>query len=72
FLICELDNGKSYKYDMNFVITEQGAAIDPLKDIEFFKKVFIESGALTWPNGYEIHADTVERDGKLIINYQEA
>jgi hypothetical protein len=66
YLICTLDDGNSYKYNMNFVLLRSGEMILPLRDISFFKKVYIESGALGWPNGYEIHGDTVERDGEKI------
>jgi hypothetical protein len=72
FLICELDDGKVYKYDMSFVAVRTGEAILPLQKREFFEKVFIESGALAWPNGYEIHADTVVRDGELIEGKESA
>jgi hypothetical protein len=27
--------------------------VAPLKDPEYFGRVFIEDGALTWPNGYD-------------------
>jgi hypothetical protein len=27
--------------------------IEPLKDPNYFARVFIEDGALTWPNGYD-------------------
>ncbi len=30
-----------------------GAMIEPLKDSAYFARVFIEDGALTWPNGYD-------------------
>ena len=26
---------------------------EPLKDAAYFARVFIEDGALTWPNGYD-------------------
>ena len=26
---------------------------EPLKDSAYFQRVFIEDGALTWPNGYD-------------------
>jgi hypothetical protein len=27
--------------------------VAPLKDADYFARVFIEDGALTWPNGYD-------------------
>ena len=67
-LICELDDGKTYSYDMSFIKNSSGEMTAPLKALAFFKKVFIESGALAWPNGYDIHANTIEREGQLIKN----
>lgn len=66
YLICELDNGNTYQYDMSFILSRDSEMTRPLKDISFFKKVFIESGCLAWPNGYDIHANTVARDGKIV------
>ncbi len=42
---------------------------EPLKDPAYFARVFIEDGALTWPNGYDrdpiaLH-DEVKRAGLL-------
>lgn len=66
YLICELDDNLTYKYDMSFILQRNGSMTLPLRDLAFFKKVFIESGALAWPNGYDIHADTVARDGQKL------
>jgi hypothetical protein len=66
YLICELDNGRTYRYDMGFVLTRNSEMTAPLKDLSFFKRVFIESGSLAWPNGYDIHANTVLRDGTIV------
>ena len=66
FINCEMATGRVYHYDMNFLLDKSGEVIDPLKDLKFFKEVFLESGSLEWPNGYCIHADTVAFDGKLI------
>ena len=32
----------------------KGPVFKPLKDSKFFKKFFIEAGALAWPNGVDI------------------
>ena len=62
-LICTLSDKCSYQYDMSFVKTEQTPMTRPLVDPVFFAKVFLENGHLTWPNGYDIHADTIALDG---------
>ncbi len=65
-LECKMENGEIYHYDMSFVNQEDGEMVIPLKSPDFFKQVFLDYGALTWPNGYAIHGDTVAIDGKLI------
>ena len=65
-LECEMENGEVYLYDMSFLKNEQGTMIRPLKKIDYFKKVWLDLGALTWPNGFSIHGNTIARDGKLI------
>ena len=65
-LECLMENGDVYKYDMSFLKNGKGEVTRPLRDINLFKKVWIEYGALEWPSGYGIHGDTVAREGVLI------
>ena len=69
-LECELENGDVYKYDMAFVKNRTGDAVKPLTDINIFKNVYIEHGALEWSCGYGIHSNTIVRDGTLISKTQ--
>lgn len=62
-LMCHLSDGVTYRYDMSFVLREDTPMTKPLRDTAFFSKVFLSNGQLTWPNGYDIHAETVARDG---------
>ena len=39
--------------DFAFIARESGPMLEPLKDPAYFARVFIEDGALTWPNGYD-------------------
>jgi hypothetical protein len=39
--------------DFSFVTEKTGPMAEPLKDPAYFARVFIEDGALTWPNGYD-------------------
>ena len=36
-----------------FVRDKTGSMAEPLKDPAYFARVFIDDGALTWPNGYD-------------------
>jgi hypothetical protein len=65
-LECTMDNGDVFRYDMSFVLDGPGEMLTALRKPSHFKKVFIELGSLSWPSGYEIHAETVARDGELI------
>jgi hypothetical protein len=62
-------DGTAGDYDFAADIAAGGPMIEPLRDPAFFARVFIELGALAWPNGYDIdpialHADM--RDAGLL------
>jgi hypothetical protein len=39
--------------DFASVTRKSGSMAEPLKDPGYFARVFIDDGALTWPNGYD-------------------
>ena len=39
--------------DFSFIRSENGEMLEPLKDLAYFRRVFVEDGVLTWPNGYD-------------------
>jgi hypothetical protein len=40
--------------DFSSTVARDGEMVRPLKDPAFFARVFVELGALTWPNGYDL------------------
>lgn len=58
-LQCTFENNEIVEYDMNYILTLSTPMIDPLKDKEFFKQVFIEFGAPVWKNGYDLCPDAI-------------
>ena len=52
-LEIEFSDGTVGVRDFGSVMAKSGPMADPLKDPAYFARVFIEDGALTWPNGYD-------------------
>jgi hypothetical protein len=52
-LEIEFSDGTVGVRDFRFVAERTGSMALPLKDPAYFSRVFIEEGALTWPNGYD-------------------
>ena len=57
-------DGQSGDWDFSDLATRTGLMTEPFKDPTYFDRVFLEMGALTWPNGYDwspeaLHADMV-------------
>ena len=52
-LEIEFSDGTVGTRDFAFVCEKTGPMAAPLKDQAYFARVFIENGALTWPNGYD-------------------
>ncbi len=55
-------DGTAGEWDFSEMARDAGPMVEPFKDPAFFDRVFIEFGALTWPNGYDwspeaLHAD---------------
>ena len=52
-LEVEFSDGTIGARDFSSVREKTGPMAEPLKDPAYFARVFIEDGALTWPNGYD-------------------
>jgi len=52
-LEIEFSNDMIGKRDFSCILSEAGPMLEPLKDPDYFARVFIDDGALTWPNGYD-------------------
>ena len=52
-LELEFSDGTIGIWDFASIAEQTGPMVEPLKDQAYFARVFIEDGALTWPNGYD-------------------
>jgi Protein of unknown function (DUF2442) len=52
-LELEFSDGAVGTRDFGSILQKSGPIVESLKDPAYFTRVFIEDGALTWPNGYD-------------------
>lgn len=47
-------DGSAGVHDFSSTVSRTGEMVQPLKDSAFFARVFVELGALAWPNGFDL------------------
>ena len=52
-LAIEFSDDTTGERDFSFIAGETGPMLEPLKDLTYFRRVFVENGVITWPNGYD-------------------
>ena len=52
-LRVSFSDGTAGEHDFASLRGERGPMVEPLHDPAFFGKVFVEDGALVWPNGFD-------------------
>jgi len=65
-LVCTFDNGVTKTFDVRPLFKKGGPMIAPLRNFSFFKKVFLEMGTPTWPNGFDLCCDVIYQQGKIV------
>ena len=60
-LRLEFSDSTVGEYDLSPVLQRQTELTLPLADPEYFKRVFLDLGALCWPNGLELSPEAIHR-----------
>jgi len=47
-------DGTSGDHDFVGLVTESGPMVEPLREPEYFRRAFLEEGAPSWPNGFDL------------------
>ena len=68
-LRVRFNDGSEGAHDFAALINEPGPMLEPLRGHAYFERVFLEFGALTWPNGFDIAPEwlrlEMEKAGEL-------
>lgn len=52
--LFRFSDGARGEHDFASMVAESGPMIEPLRESKYFGRVFLEDGAPTWPNGYDM------------------
>ena len=55
-------DGSEGTHDFASMVAEGGPMLEPLRNEAYFNRVFLEFGALTWPNGFDIAPEWLRRE----------
>ncbi len=47
-------DGRQGVFDARALLQRQGPLLEPLREQDYFRRLFIDAGALCWPNGLEL------------------
>lgn len=50
-------NAETGVFDGRILLLGNGSLLEPLRQEAYFQRVFIDAGALCWPNGLELSPD---------------
>ena len=61
-LHVRFNDGSEGAHDFAAMVKEPGGMLTPLRDEAYFGRVFLEFGAPTWPNGFDIAPEWLHRE----------
>jgi hypothetical protein len=61
-LRIRFSDGSEGVHDFAAMVQEPGSVLEPLRDEGYFARVFLEFGAPTWPNGFDIAPEWLRRE----------
>jgi hypothetical protein len=61
-LRVRFNDGSEGTHDFAGMVNEPGPMLEPLRDETYFARAFLEFGAPTWPNGFDIAPEWLRRE----------
>ena len=62
WLGIHFSDGSIGEHDFFAMASEPGQMLEPLRDPAYFARVFLDFGAPTWPNGFDIAPEWLRRE----------
>lgn len=64
-LRVRFNDGSEGVHDFTAMVNETGPMVEPLRDQAYFNRVFLEFGAPTWPNGFDIAPEWLRQEMEM-------
>jgi hypothetical protein len=61
-LHVRFNDGSAGVHDFSTMVNDPGSLLAPLRDQTYFDRVFLEFGAPTWPNGFDVAPEWLRRE----------
>ncbi len=61
-LQATFSDGSAGEHDFSALVAETGPMVEPLRDPAYFARVFLEDGAPTWPNSFDMDPEWLRRE----------
>ena len=61
-LRATFSDGMAGEYDFSAIVAESGLMVEPLRDPAYFARVFLEDGAPTRPNSFDMDPEWLRRE----------
>jgi hypothetical protein len=61
-LRATFSDGMAGDYDFSAIVGGSGPMVEPLRDPAYFARAFLEDGAPTWPNGFDVAPSWLRRE----------
>lgn len=58
----EFSTGETGVLDLQELVHRPGEMVTPLRDAAVFRQFYLELGALSWPNGFDLSPGAVHRE----------
>lgn len=66
-VVLQFSDGKEGVYDGHALLKRNGPLLEPLREEAYFKRLFIDAGALCWPNGLELSPARLHETCRVLI-----
>lgn len=55
-------DGRTGVWDLSDLLGQGGPMVEPLRKPEMFRRVFVQCGVPTWPNGFDLDAISLHQE----------